>query len=110
MAPMKLMHIGIKGRVIGINRSSGRIQWETRLKGSGFTNVSLEGKHLYAATKGELWALNPSTGSILWHQSLPGKGYGYICLANSPDGNLGALSAQLESDSQAGAAAGGGAV
>ncbi len=75
---MNLMHIGVKGCVIAIDRRSGETQWETPLKGSGFTNVSLDGEQLFAATKGELWCLDPNSGAILWHHGLPGMGYGYI--------------------------------
>ena len=104
---MNLIHVGIKGTVLGIDRLSGKTVWQTKLKGSGFINVSLEGNDLIAATRGELWGLDPSTGAIRWQNGLPGMGYGLVTLASSADANVGALRAQMESDQQGASAAAG---
>lgn len=40
---MRLLHIGVKGRVIAIDKARGDRVWETRLKGAQFTNLYQEG-------------------------------------------------------------------
>ena len=103
---MKLSHIGVKGRVLAVDRDTGLLSWETRLKGSGFVNVTMEGDIVLAATRGELWGIDPKEGRILWHNGLPGMGLGHVTFASSPDKNLAVITAAIEQQQAAAAGAG----
>lgn len=108
---MELLHIGIKGTVVALERHTGQLVWESRLKGSGFVNVTIEGDVILGATRGELWGLDPNDGRILWHNGLPGKGYGYVAFASSSNKNIAAITAAIQAQQQsAQSAAGSGAV
>lgn len=78
-----------------MDRRTGQLIWETRLKGSGFVNVTVEGDVILAATRGELWGLDLNSGRILWHNGLPGKGYGHVTFASSADKNVAAITAAI---------------
>src|SRR5262245_6746033 len=73
--------LGIKGKVIAMERDTGSIRWATRLKGSDFVNVLVDGDRILATTKGEAFCLDASTGTLLWHNDLPGEGCGLITIA-----------------------------
>ncbi len=75
------LFIGIKGTVIAIDRTSGGELWRTRLKGSGFTNVVLDGDRVLVSVQGQLYCLDASTGQVLWHNPLKGMGYGLCTIA-----------------------------
>ena len=63
-------------RVWAIDRSSGATVWDIQLPtkwfsaGSGFTNVCLDGRELYASTYGTIYRLDPITGEIIWATKL----------------------------------------
>jgi outer membrane protein assembly factor BamB len=78
-----VVFIGIKGRVLAIDRATGQEVWRTPLKGGDFVNVVIEDGELYAATKGELFRLDPATGAILWQNGLQGLGRDLITIASS---------------------------
>lgn len=105
---MKLLIIGMKGRVLGINRKSGSRVWETHLKGAGFVNVYIEDEQIYAATRGELFCLEPNGGRIVWHNNMKGLGYGMVSFGWDP-ANQTVMAAQLEAERQAAAASSAGA-
>ncbi len=75
--------LGIQGYVVGLDRATGQKLWETRLKGSDFVNVMLDGDRVLAATKGEIFCLDPATGRVLWNNKLPGKGTGLVTIATA---------------------------
>ena len=81
MIGAKTIYIGIKGRVLALDRASGMQLWQTRLKGLDFVNVAWDGDRLYAATSGEIFCIDPSDGSILWHNPLKGYGWGIVSIA-----------------------------
>ena len=85
MGIMKTLYIGIKGRVVCIDRSSGRTVWETHLASSQFVNVQTHDGELLAGTRGELYCLDPETGEIKWHNGLPGMGWGIMSVAGDHD-------------------------
>ena len=103
-----LVFIGIKGSVVALNRATGEQVWATRLKGSDFVNVVLEGGSLFATCCGEIFCLDPLTGVGLWHNRLKGFGTGLATIATaakSPDGQTVMLSEKRRRDQQAAAAA-----
>jgi outer membrane protein assembly factor BamB len=76
--------VGIKGKVIAIDRTTGETQWTTDLKGSDFVNVTLQGGDLFASSRGRLYRLDPDTGEIRWCNELPGLGWGIVTIAGAP--------------------------
>ena len=90
MSP-EYLYVGIKGRVLAVNRDTGVIAWEARLKGSQMVTIHVDGDRLFAATKGEIFCLNPVSGGQLWQNSLPGMGLDLICLATSRGNNNASL-------------------
>ena len=82
---MKPLFIGIKGRVLRIDRRTGQALWETHLAGSQFVNVQTSGDDLLASTKGELYCLDPDTGRIKWQNGLPGMGWGIMTITGESD-------------------------
>lgn len=104
---MKTLHIGIKGRVLCIDRDTGQTVWETHLAGSQFVNVQTHDGELLAGTRGELYCLDPATGQIKWHNGLPGMGYGIISIVGDHDSSAAAaevIQRQQQAASQGGAA------
>ena len=105
---MELLIIGMKGRVLGIDKANGDRAWETHLKSSGFVNVSVESDRVYASTRGELFCLEAGSGRLVWHNRMKGLGYGMVCFGSDP-ANQAIQAAQLAAQQQAAAAAAGGA-
>jgi outer membrane protein assembly factor BamB len=75
-----VMFVGIKGTVVALNRGTGAILWQTKLKGSEFVNLVEDGANIYATTHGEAFCLDPATGQIRWHNELKGLGTGLASL------------------------------
>src|SRR5262245_37186182 len=98
-----LVHIGIKGSVVALDRRTGGEVWRTPLKGSQFVNVALDGDVLLAATRGEIFALDPKTGRIMWANPLKGLGLGLVSM--TAPGQTTAMQQQLLNDAAAAAAA-----
>ena len=108
MGTMKTLHIGIKGRVVCIDRESGRTIWETHLAGGQFVNVQLVDGEILAGTRGELYCLDPDTGDIKWQNGLPGLGWGVMSMAGSSNNTAAAhedLQRQRQAANSGGAAA-----
>ncbi len=103
---MDMLIIGMKGRVLGVNRATGDRVWETHLKSSGFVNVYVEADRVYASTRGELFCLDPRSGQQLWHNKLKGLGYGMLCFGWDPANQV-VQAAHLAEQQQAAAATGG---
>ena len=100
---LEVIYLGIKGTVIALNRATGEELWRTKLKGSDFVNVVLDGNQLYATTKGEIFCLDTTTGEPRWHNKLSGLGLGLISIA-TPSGSQ-VLTAQEKRQRDAAAAA-----
>ncbi len=73
--------IGIAGRVVALDRSTGGELWRTALKGGDFVTVSRDGREVFAATKGRLFCLDASTGNLKWVNELKGLGFGLVSIA-----------------------------
>jgi len=105
------LYVGIKGRVLALDRASGAVLWQTELKGSDFVNVAGDEAGLFAMTYGELFCLDSMTGEIKWHNPLKGLGTGLasVLVPGWPGNQLTALVAERRKDQQAAAAASGAA-
>ena len=105
-----MVFIGIKRRVLAVDRGSGKTIWETVLGGSpfgdSFVNVVLDGGRLFAYTKGSLFCLDAQDGLVKWENSLPGCGYGIATVTSTaaPNANGAALISKIRQDEAAAAA------
>lgn len=86
------IYLGIGGTVVALDRATGKELWRTKLKGSDFVNVVIDGGQLYATVKGEIFCIDAATGDPLWHNKLSGLGLGLASIA-TPSGSQ-ILSAQ----------------
>jgi outer membrane protein assembly factor BamB len=108
MAPSRNIYVGLRGSVIALNPGKGEILWSTKLKGSEFVNVVLDGNNLFAATRGEMFCVDPRTGIVRWHNPL--KGYGYDVATIAGEGiaqNFSALTEETQRRARAAAASAG---
>jgi len=99
------IYLGIKGRVIRVNRENGSIIWETHLKSGHLTTLAIQGGLIVAYTKGELFGIDKQNGKILWRNGLSGFGYGHGIIA-AGDTTTPVVTAAIQEAQQAGAAAG----
>ena len=98
-----LIHVGIKGTVVGLNRATGAVVWQTPLKGSDFVNLVLDGEDLFAATKGEIFCVDPATGAIRWNNPMRGFGWGLATIAVTDASSMTAMAdEQRRQDAAAG--------
>ncbi len=80
--------VGIKGTVVALDRTTGTELWRSKLSGSDFVNIVIDGSELVAATEGEVYCLDPTTGAIRWHNTLSGLGYGFVAIAGASSQQL----------------------
>ena len=83
MTMNELVYLGIKGRVVALQKESGTKVWETPLKSSSFVNVFYDRDQLFAHPCGELFCLDALDGRILWQDKWKGPGYGYVTFASA---------------------------
>lgn len=115
-APLSLVYVGVKNRVLAFDRRTGAPVWTTDLpakyKSSGsFVNVVRDAEGLFATCAGELFALDPKSGALLWHEPLKGQGTGLVSIATDLGGATQATAiaeSVARAQAQAGAAAGAG--
>lgn len=80
---MDKLFLGIKGRVVCIDKFSGNKIWDVKLKStSGVTNILAEGDFLFVYSGGHLFCLNIYSGAIKWENKLKGMGYGPCIMAS----------------------------
>ena len=77
-----LVYLGIRGRVVALNRMTGDEFWRTELKGSGFVQVARDQDYVYATTRGEIFCLKPDTGELVWNNPLKGLGMDLASIAS----------------------------
>ena len=80
------------GRVAAINRKTGDVVWEVKIKeyikGSfsySYGQISVEDNKIFLGTSGILLCLSTKDGSLIWKNELKGWGYGFVSLANVGD-------------------------
>ncbi len=100
-----MIFVGIRGMVLALETSSGAEVWRTKLEGSYFVNVVVDGDAVYAGTFGKLFCLSAASGTIRWKNELKGLGYGFVTIGLAGQSSLPAARAQMETDGAASAAA-----
>jgi outer membrane protein assembly factor BamB len=82
MPRQPLLFVGIRGRVVALDRYTGDEVWRVQF-GSDYLTVFWDGEALFAATAGEIWRMEPDTGDLLWHNKMRGLGQGLVSLAST---------------------------
>ena len=80
---MEKLYIGIKGHVLCLDKATGNVQWEQKLRSGDLTNVIQDGNHIFAYVSGHLFCLDAATGNIKWKNELSGMGYGACIFASN---------------------------
>lgn len=75
--------VGIGGYAVALDRATGSEVWRTKLRGSDFVNVALDGRDVFASTRGRLYCLDAATGTIKWENELKGLGLGLVGIAGA---------------------------
>jgi outer membrane protein assembly factor BamB len=75
--------IGIGGYAVALDRATGSEVWRTKLRGSDFVNVAVDGRDVFASTRGRLYCLDMATGTIKWENPLTGLGLGLVGIAGA---------------------------
>lgn len=106
-----MVFFGLKGKVLAIDRYTGKIIWEFNApKGSGFVSLLLDGDRLVAAVNGYIYCLDPIFGQEVWSNPLKGYGLGIMSLTSvNGSSATGPSAAVIEQRRRAAAAAGAGA-
>lgn len=85
------LYILSNGNVAAINKKTGDIIWQKKLKDyiSSMTSYSIgqiqiDGDKLYIGVSGQLLCLRAKDGSLIWKNELKGWGYNFISFANQP--------------------------
>ncbi len=93
------LYILSNGRVAAIDKQSGDIIWEIKLRqyvNGAHTNavgqISYEENRLYISIPGILICLDAKDGALIWKNELKGWGYGFVSMANA-NADTGAASA-----------------
>jgi outer membrane protein assembly factor BamB len=76
-----LVFLGIRGSVLALDKNTGARIWETKLKGSSFVTLLVDGARILAGAQGEIFCLDAATGKTLWHDGLSGYGFGLMSIA-----------------------------
>jgi outer membrane protein assembly factor BamB len=100
-----MIFVGIHGTVLALEASRGAEVWRTRLGGSHFVNVVVDGDAVYAGTQGKLFCLSAASGTIRWENQLKGLGMGLVTIGVAGQSTLPAAKAQMEADAATSAAA-----
>ena len=104
MANPNFVFLGIRGSVMALDKKTGVRVWETKLKGSSFVTLLVDGSRIFAGAQGEIFCLDAATGKTLWHDGLSGYGFGLLSLAMQNSGSDAALmAAEFVSQQQAAA-------
>ena len=101
--PSDLIIVGIKGTVIALDVETGNEVWRTPLKGSQFTNITLDRGLVFAAARGEVFCLDAATGRLFWSNPLTGMGWGIVTFATAAQAP--AAAQQLANEAAAASAA-----
>jgi outer membrane protein assembly factor BamB len=78
-----MIFIGIGGYAVALDRATGSEVWRTKLRGSDFVNVAVEGRDVFASTRGRLYCIDATTGTIKWENELKGLGWGLVGIAGT---------------------------
>ena len=86
-----MLHVGIKGHVLALDRATGAELWRTKLEGvrmraHDFVHLHRDADALYASYNGEVFCLDPATGTVRWKNDLRGLGTGVTSLLSDEPG------------------------
>jgi outer membrane protein assembly factor BamB len=98
MFKSNLLYVGIRGTVLALDRATGQMVWDAKLKGGDFVYVTLEGDDLIATSRGEVFCLDPSNGNVKWHNPLKGYGFGFLSVASGDNGQTLIAKARRQED------------
>ena len=106
MIKSDLVFLGIRGSVVALDKNSGVRVWETKLKGSSFVTLLVEGNRILAGAQGEIFCLDAATGKTLWHDGLKGYGLELMSIATqNGNSDMSALAAHMRQQQEASSAA-----
>ncbi len=72
-----LVFVGLNGKVVALDRQSGKIRWRWQAtKSGGYMTLLPEGDRLIVSAGGYIYCLDPATGEELWDNPLTGFGVG----------------------------------
>jgi hypothetical protein len=90
MKKEKTLYILSGGRVAAIEKETGFIKWEVKLKAyisSSYANsigqIVAEDNQLYISVAGIVLCLSAKDGALIWKNELKGWGYKYVSMANT---------------------------
>ncbi len=88
-----LVFVGLNGKVVALDRDSGKIRWRWQAtKSGGYMTLLPDGDRLIVSAGGYIYCLDPATGEELWDNPLTGFGIGVAALAtirsHSPHGDV----------------------
>jgi outer membrane protein assembly factor BamB len=77
-----MVFVGLNGRVVALDRDSGRIRWRWQAtKSGGYMTLLPDRDRLIVSAGGYIYCLDPATGEELWDNPLTGFGVGVAALA-----------------------------
>jgi outer membrane protein assembly factor BamB len=101
MKPTNLLFILSNGRVAAINKKTGDIVWEVKLKqyvtnsmAGSVGQINVEDNNVYIGVAGILLCLSTKDGALMWKNELKGWGYYFVSMANVNNAAAGAATAQ----------------
>ena len=105
-----MVFVGLNGRVVALDRDSGKIRWRWQATKSGsYMTLLPDGDRLVVSAGGYIYCLDPATGRERWHNPLKGFGIGVAALAtirsHSPHGDVASAAAADQAASAATTAA-----
>lgn len=105
-----LLHLGIKGHVVAVDRATGQERWRTKLEGvrvrtHDFVHLYRDGDALLASYSGEVFCLDPESGELRWHNQLTGLGTGIVTMVGATPTDHSAPASLLEDKRRRDAAA-----
>ena len=87
-----MIYIFSNGRVAAIDKKTGDIVWEIKLKAHVKGTVSMhygqicvEDGKIFVGVSGLLFCLNAKDGSLLWKNELKGWGYSFVSMAGADE-------------------------
>ncbi|MCH5600353.1 outer membrane protein assembly factor BamB family protein [Niabella ginsengisoli] len=96
------------GRVAAIDKKTGDIVWEIKLKEYVKTTTSyavgqivLEDSKLYVSVSGVIVCLNAKDGSLIWKNELKGWGYSFVSMTGNDQAVAGAEAASVQASNAA---------
>jgi outer membrane protein assembly factor BamB len=103
----QLIFVGLNGRVMAMDRDTGRLAWEWQSPKPkrGFVTVMLDGDRLVVGLGGYLYCLDAGTGRVFWQNPLTGYGLGMFSFASVRGHSLGSeAAAQAQADEESASA------